>query len=202
MANQFSHDQVFTAGMSVHEDFQLNVQEPGSVREVLDRVRPRDIVVTAGINIGEPIGSDSYSAASIRSIGVNFVGVMEVLNQWMKLGPDQDGAFVAISSNSSHIARRGSTAYCASKAALSMAIRCAAREIGGRPLVYAYEFGLLMGTPMTQGTEARFGPSQTRMVGAEKGLDVLAAAKAISNNLVAPWHGLNGALIRLDAGEQ
>ena len=34
------------------------------------------------------------------------------------------------------------------------------------------------------------------------GLDKDEAAKQIAYNLLNPWHGLNGSLLRLDAGEQ
>lgn len=215
VADRFDRSTCLTAGMSVHEDFQIDLRQIGSVRELLDHVDPHSILVTAGINVGEAVGQKGFRPALIRSMEVNVVGVMAVLDEWVARGsrlPDPVGLkgskfysgqqFVAISSNSAQIARRNSAAYCASKAALSMALRCAARELAGRPLVYGYELGLLKGTPMTAATEARFGPAQSRMVGAEKGLDKEEVAGQIARNLLNPWHGLNGTLLRLDAGEQ
>lgn len=198
-------NEVVTAGIGGEEEF-VDVTGTNDVWDSLLSIKPTHIVVTTGINIGDEIGSGNYLENLRRSFQVNTLGVMSVLDVWIAQKADgkpvDPKAFVAISSNSAHIARRNSTAYCASKAALSMAIRCAARELAGSPLVYGYEFGLLRGTPMTQDTEKRFGPAQTRMPGAPGGLNVLDAANQIVNDLINPWHGLNGSLMRLDAGEQ
>lgn len=191
-----------TAGVTPYEDFDVNAADASLVKEVLDRVRPRNIVVTVGVNIGAPIGDVAYGQMLRRSLHINCYAVMNVLDAWVSMGSNRDGQFVAISSNSAHVARRNSAAYCASKAALSMAIRCAARELAGRPLVYGYEFGLLAGTPMTARTQERFSGPGSRMVGAENGLDAGEAAGAVVQNLQNPWHGLNGTMLRLDAGEQ
>ena len=196
--------EVATAGIS-GEDYLMDVTESVGVREVLEAAMPDTILVTAGLNIGVATGEPGYKSHLRTSFDVNVIGVMTVLDEWLKMrddGFEGHEQFVAISSNSAHVARSNSTAYCASKAALSMAIRCAARELAGAPLVYGYEFGLLRGTPMTQGTEKRFGPSQTRMPGAAGGLIVSYVADHIVGNLLRPWHGMNGTLQRLDAGEQ
>lgn len=195
--------EIVTAGMH-NEDEMVDVRSPASVTQVIARTRPSAIVSTVGVNVGAPIGETGYWRSMRHSWDVNVEGPMRLLDTWIRMekGFSESQQFVAISSNSAHIARRNSAAYCSSKAALSMAIRCAARELGGAPLVYGYEFGLLKGTPMTVSTEARFGPSQSRMIGATDGLDVVDAAHVITQNLLAPWHGLNGVLLRLDAGEQ
>lgn len=196
-----------TAGQH-NEGHQMDVRSPASVSAVLGEVMPTQIVCTAGVNVGAPIGETGYWHSMRRSWDVNVEGPMRLLDMWLRIreqkggGFNLDESFVAISSNSANIARRNSAAYCSSKAALSMALRCAARELGGAPLVYGYEFGLLAGTPMTAATEQRFGPSQSRMIGATEGLDKWDAASAVVNNLVAPWQGLNGVMLRLDAGEQ
>lgn len=198
-------NEVITAGIGLENQI-MDVTGFNDVWDALLAIKPTHIVVTTGINVGDEIGQGDYSEFLRKSLMVNTVGVMNVLDVWIALRADSEiespTAFVAISSNSAHIARRNSAPYCASKAALSMAMRCAARELAGSPLVYGYEFGLLAGTPMTQITEARFGPAQTRMPGAEKGLNVRDAASAIVGNLLHPWQGLNGAMLRLDAGEQ
>lgn len=195
---------VITAGIS-DEHLILDVNDSANVAKVLSSVEPANVVVTAGINVGVATGQDGYISALQRSMAVNFVGVMNVLHEWVRLRAGRWGGgeqFAVVSSNSAHIARTNSAAYCASKAALSMGVRVAARELKGTPLVYAYEFGLLRGTPMTHSTEQRFGPSQTRMPGFPEGLEVAEAARAMVNNLLDPWPGLNGSLLRFDAGEQ
>ena len=168
------------------------------------------IVCTIGVNQPTTLGHSNFDEAMADSYGINVLAPMRILE--VALGFQQNlQAFVAVSSNSANIARRGSMAYCASKAALSMAIRCAARDLADGsgygvaaepPLVYGYEFGLLAGTPMTKGTEKQFGPSQTRIPGHPQGLSADRAALAIVRNLTHPWEGLNGALLRLDGGEQ
>jgi len=200
--------EVHTAGQSGDEMETVDVRSPASVVAVMDKVRPHSIISTVGVNLGAPIGETGYWHSMRHSWDVNVEGPMRLLDTWIKgtfgyeKGFNQDQTFVAVSSNSAQIARRSSSAYCSSKAALSMALRCAARELGGAPLVYGYEFGLLANTPMTVETEKRFGPSQSRMVGAKDGLDKWEAASAVVANLVAPWQGLNGVMLRLDAGEQ
>lgn len=193
---------VATAGIS-GERFQMDVLDPIEVQNVLNWVQPMNIVVTTGINVGSRVGEGGeYLDQMEKSFAVNVTGVMGVLNAWLKVRGARDGSFVAVSSNSAHIARSNSAPYCASKAALSMAIRVAARELQGAPLVYCYEFGLLRGTPMTQETEKRFGESQTRMPGQPKGLYAEHAAERIVGDVVVPWVGLNGVCMRYDAGEQ
>lgn len=202
---RFPSVEVLAAGIQ-DEAYYLDVTERGDVWDTLMAAQPSHVVVTTGVNVGAKVGHNDYISTLEQSLNTNTIGVMCVLDEWLRVKPNVDPvepqAFVAISSNSATIARTGSAAYCASKAALSMALRCAARELAGAPLVYGYEFGLLAGTPMTAITEQRFGPTQTRMPGAPKGLSASDAADQIVNDLMHPWHGLNGSLLRLDAGEQ
>jgi NAD(P)-dependent dehydrogenase (short-subunit alcohol dehydrogenase family) len=178
-----------------------------SPSSLLRVVQPNHIVYTAGVN--DPGGTwDEHFA-------VNCVGAMNLLECWQGMcSSDEvetpfDGHYVAISSNSAHIARTGSGMYCASKAALSMALRVAAREAGraGLPFsVYGYEPGLLKGTPMTEEVKARLGRGAIplhRMVGVEAdGISRQWLALQIVHNLRNDGRPLNGCLLRLDAGEQ
>lgn len=196
---------VITAGLH-KEDVHLDVLTDDEQLDNLFRAYDFDAVVcTVGMN--DPAGSGSlgedFSPWMMRSFQVNTIGPMLCLQQYLLHRKNPGGQFVAVSSNSAHIARSNSMAYCASKAALSMSLRVAAREVSGYPvIIYGYELGLLRDTPMTKGTEARFGPSQTRMPGADRGLLVGDVAAQIVGTLGCPSPGLNGALIRLDAGEQ
>jgi NAD(P)-dependent dehydrogenase (short-subunit alcohol dehydrogenase family) len=190
-----------TAGIN-DEEHHMDVRDHDSISGVLADVKPKNIVVTVGVNEPAKVLDIDYCELMAESFLTNCLGVMDVLRLWCDVDLLRDHQFVAISSNSAHIVRRNSGPYCASKAALSMALRVAAREFAGQPLVYGYEFGLLAGTPMTQLSEQVFGPSQSRMVGAEKGLSKNDAAIAVTQNLHFPWHGLNGVMLRLDAGEQ
>lgn len=157
-----------------------------------------NLVVTAGINV--PCHIDETETFR-RNYEVNVFGLQNVLSAVGGLAYAFASVQV-ISSNSAHIARRGSVGYCSSKAAVSSMVRCVARDWGGNPLLFGYEPGLLVGTPMTRQTEAKFGPSQTRMVGAPGGLRPDQLAHRVVYDALTPWQGLNGTMARLDAGEQ
>lgn len=192
---------VITAGVSGDEMHELNILEPDMINHVISLVNPDVIICTVGVNLStKPIGDPGWYADVAQQTKINFLGpalLMEAVASCPRVKK-----LIFISSNSAHIARRNSLGYCSSKAALSMAVRCAAREWAGEPLVYAYELGLLAGTPMTQATEAVFGPAQSRMVGAENGLKVREVADAIVSDLRHSGMAYNGSTIRLDAGEQ
>lgn len=112
--------------------------------------------------------------------------------------------FVAISSNSAHIPRRGSMPYCASKAALSMALRVAARELANKNVaVWGYEPGLLAGTPMSEQTRRDFGTDPLhRMPGVSwEGLPVGDLAQQIVQDISTFSVAHNGLMIPFDGGE-
>lgn len=184
---------MITAGVSGMEEYTLNVESDLTVTDTLHRVDPHHVIVTAGINTKD----------ERLSWEVNYLGVMRVLDAWLPRA--NGGQFVAISSNSAHIARTSSRAYCASKAALSMGIRVAARENAGRDaLIYAWEFGLLAGTPMTEAVAARLprGTVLTRMPGHPNGMPVQGAARLVVDTLRVGTTALNGCTLRVDGGEQ
>lgn len=186
--------EIVTAGISGAEDLPLDIRFQDSISKCLGEVRPTSIICTAGVN----------SQNELVSMEINYLGVMRLLDSWIG-GVSQVGQFVAISSNSAHIARTNSRAYCASKAALSMGIRCAAREDAGRrALIYAWEFGLLAGTPMTQAVRERLGPGTalTRMPGHPNGQNVEGAARLVVDTLRVGTGALNGCTLRVDGGDQ
>ena len=57
---------------------------------------------------------------------------------------------VVVSSDAAEIPMRGSVAYCASKAALNMAVRTMARELAPLHRINAVAPGMVDGTPMTE----------------------------------------------------
>lgn len=200
---------VVTAGISGEERW-LDVTDPRSIKETMSRVQPGQVIVTAGINQSYSLRADGMREAMHGHMATNFVGPMTVLQEWLHMleytsttrpAPLQ---FVAVSSNSAHVARRNSVPYCASKAALSMGLRCAARELSGDGvLVYGYEPGLLAGTPMTADAERQFDGPLHRMYGVPaEGLSTRDFAATIVTNLMSPNKALHGTMLRLDAGEQ
>ena len=160
-----------------------------------------NVVVTLGINL-----PDEEDPLGRKQMEVNYFAVMALAEQWARL--EKPGHFVAISSNSAHIARSTSIGYCASKAALSMGIRGIGRReakvTSKHGIFYAWEFGLLAGTPMTDATVAGLpeGVAPSRIPGLQNGLPVDQAARHVCNALRYGWQELNGCTLRLDGGEQ
>lgn len=201
---------VDTAGVTGEMHY-MDIVDPKSVATIVNRVRPSQVVCTAGINQSFSLRAEGLRSGMEQSFIVNALGPMILLQEWLHMlestemgttpSPKQ---FVAISSNSAHIARRQSIPYCASKAALSMALRCAARELAGESvLVYGYEPGLLAGTPMTAASVDAFPGALHRMPGVKpEGLSVNDFAATIAANLTHPNQALHGTMLRLDAGEQ
>lgn len=198
---------VATAGIS-GEELKLDVTNNAQIKEVLVDTKPDHIVVTTGVN--EPAGIHAKFLDSIMTdaFRVNVIGVMAVLRHWLELTEERhrpiEMKFVAISSNSARIPRTRSMPYCASKAALSMALRVAAREMGrgsGGPTIWGYEPGLL-DTVLTRQMMLNRTEDFHRMEGVGKfGLDPLHLADRIIGDLLSPTQALNGCMIPYDAGE-
>jgi NAD(P)-dependent dehydrogenase (short-subunit alcohol dehydrogenase family) len=207
---------VLTAGISGHEDKQLDITEVVDVAKLFINEDPFNAVVnTVGIN--EPFPTDGVGLAHKmeESFLVNVIGHMYVLQHWLAKRPETvaywTNHYVSISSNSARIARSRSLPYCASKAALSQAIRCAARDHAGDASIYAYEPGLLDGTPMTsavgdslRGLMSGYHASHRMRGGKEltHGIRPGRLARMIVSNVQIGGPELNGSIIRLDGGEQ
>lgn len=210
--------EVFTAGISGEEKYYCDLTVGVQVKQMLHDLRPDYIVCTVGENAPASVTDGFLAAKLIASYQANVLGPMLLLHHF--LGSFQGESryrkkFVAISSNSARIARSGSVPYCASKAALSMALRVAARDVAGKgthlPLIWGYEPGLLAGTPMTEQTVRDFGnpienvgaPPLHRMKGVgPMGLRVTDLAARIVMDLTYSGPGLHGCLFPYDAGEQ
>lgn len=198
--------EVTKAGVS-SEERQLDIRDHLNCEEVVARVDPTHIVCTVGVNQGAPFYADGWETMARDAMDVNFLGPMNLLDAFSSWIEEMPGTFVAISSNSAHIARSSSAAYCASKAALSMGIRCAARDLSraGKPLrVWGYEPGALVGTPMTKDVTRRIGKDvpMSRMLTTPAGLDTAAVARIVARDLLDSAEVLHGCMVRLDAGEQ
>lgn len=203
---------VVTSGVSGWEDSWLDLREPETFVDVVRKYGlPDHVVCTVGIN--QPT-SLLYNEKWIDYLGdsfiVNAVGPLSLLGLWIELWKPEleDGLlhhFAAVSSNSAHIARSNSLAYCTSKAALSMGIRVIGREVAKEGLsfsVYAYEPGWLDGTPMSQSIIERLQPIEDlHRIPGGGAINVKDLAKVISHNLtLGPL--FNGCTIRVDGGEQ
>lgn len=213
---------VTTAGVSGEEDLPLDIADHAAVHGMFGTgFEWHSIVCTAGVNFVGGIKDDSIRGMLDQSLAVNTVGPLHLLHAWQDwwlfnldatyMQGEGDAAvpevplhFVAVSSNSASIARSRSLAYCASKAALSMGIRCAARELAGTWLnVWGVEPGWLSGTPMSKEVNARieYGMPRHRIPG-DRTVDPAALAHFIVSGLRNPYSSLNGCMIRMDGGEQ
>ena len=211
-ADHWEFERIFTAGI-IDEAVFCDVRQLASIKACLAETMPTYIVCTVGVNQPHQFRIQGLGLTMQDAFHTNVIGPMEVLHQFLTSAtrhPDRhDGKyrrrFVAVSSNSARIPRTGSTPYCASKAALSMALRVAARELADdpwAPLVWGYEPGLLAGTPMTAGSAVAIDGPLHRMKGVEPtGLSVPELAQQIVSDLVAGPRALHGCLVPFDAGE-
>lgn len=196
----------YRAGIAT-ETLHLDITDTYSIQRVLREVHPTHVVCTVGRNEGMPVYHDDFLYAAAEAMDVNYLAPMRLLNLFEDELSGLPGTFVAISSNSAHIARSSSAAYCASKAALSMGLRCAARDLtrAEKPLrVWGYEPGALLGTPMTQEVRRGLGKEvpMSRMLTSPAGLDVGTVAAVVARDLLVAGDVLHGCLVRLDNGEQ
>lgn len=211
----------------------LDVRSVYSVRTAIGAIKPTHVVCTAGINkfAEDAETSDGYfditgqfQDSLLSTISTNAIGVMTLAHHWMNSiindlvksdwhnepldRANQGFHFAAISSNSAHIARTNSTAYCMSKAALSMGMRCIARDAARTrwPIAFTtYEPGFLSGTPMSLkivGSTDEFQEARYHRIPSGLSMQPTDLAEVILNNMAGSWNMMNGACIRLDGGEQ
>jgi NAD(P)-dependent dehydrogenase (short-subunit alcohol dehydrogenase family) len=135
-----------------YEDFNAVYRTP--MLEVVEEFDPTDIVHSVGINTLDWI-PDIRQVDFINLMQTNvwsFVNLIQVLAQY---GREQYNV-VAISSDAAWRAMRTSLAYCASKAALEMAIRVASREYAAKGWrINGVAPGKVAGTKMTEYVDAR-----------------------------------------------
>lgn len=133
-----------------------------SLVDVHDKVRsmkPTHVVYSAGITRLDWI-SQYHPQDFVNMLQVNVIGFANVMNalairetRWPSVTPP---SVVAISSDAANRPMRTSLAYCASKAALDMAIRVAARELAPKGWrVNGVAPGKVADTPMTDYVDRR-----------------------------------------------
>lgn len=168
-----------------------------------------DVVYAAGVNLEGSILDTDWRGDMAKQMAVNFAGPIETLQRWLNHGREKTTGdnFVTIASNSAYIPRSKSMSYCASKAAVVMAMRCAARELAknsgrGHPSVYTYSPGWLNGTPMSQEVFGRL-PMDVPLhrIPGDASVNPGALAQLIVRNLIHGDQSLNGCDLRIDGGE-
>lgn len=198
--------QALTAGIA-GEEMWLDASVPGLLLEAFEHWRPTHVVCTVGLNQPRAVYHESWRSTADLLMDVNYMTPMQVMNTFHEWLAGMPGVYVAISSNSAHIARSQSAAYCASKAALSMGIRAAARDFSRAPghfCCWVYEPGALLGTPMTNAIRSSLSKdiSMSRMLTNPEGLPTEAVARMIARDLFENPLILHGCAVRLDNGEQ
>jgi NAD(P)-dependent dehydrogenase (short-subunit alcohol dehydrogenase family) len=207
-AEAYDFEAIITAGITGDEDMGCDVRNSNSVKEMLGAARPDYVVCTVGVNQAAGVSAHDLRLRMYDAFDTNVIGPMELLRLFLFSNYERAGRrkFVAISSNSARIARTGSIPYVASKAALSMALRSAAREVarvGLDTLIWGYEPGLLSDTPMTAETREQFSGPLHRMPGVDpEGLNPNTMAHRVVADLAASSVGYNGVMFPFDAGEQ
>jgi NAD(P)-dependent dehydrogenase (short-subunit alcohol dehydrogenase family) len=136
----------------------VDITRPGKISQFLfDHEQFNHIVFCAGVNYLHRI--EDLSVAESRYImEVNYQGFINVLRAlWYHQEPGlAPPRVVAVGSDAATRPMRTSLAYCASKAALDMAVRCAAREWGPAGWrINAVAPGMTSGTEMTDYIDRR-----------------------------------------------
>ena len=199
---EYANWQVISSGVHAGADRPYDVYWAlAQHMDLMREVRPYHVVYAAGMNITDEDGALHLSAdMHLRMNALAFLQVAEAFQRVAFPGSQ----LVAVSSNSAHLPRSPSLGYCMSKAALSMAVQVLARRWQGEPMVYAYEPGL-MNTNATieavNGATYKGAAHRMRGVPSAYGLSAQQVAAMVAQNLL--WGGmhLNGALLRVDAGE-
>lgn len=167
------------------------------------------LVYSAGVNYLSFIGKSNLSLMG-EVLAVNlggFITMMELLGRYNK----RPVRIVAVGSDAAERPLRTSMTYCASKAGLHMAVRTAARELGGEGwLINAVAPGMTDNTGMQAYVDATVpklrGWSPEHTAAYEKSQEVVPGrlepvevAKVIQNTLYGPEH-LNGSIITINGG--
>lgn len=135
--------------MATDETF-TDVTSTMELRRAYGDFSPKAIVYCAGVNKLMPAETfDEFEALNMLDINaLGFMRVIHLIASDSKYHRATD--VVAISSDAATHPMRNSMAYCASKAALNAAVRCAARELAPDIRVNAIAPGPIANTPMTK----------------------------------------------------
>jgi NAD(P)-dependent dehydrogenase (short-subunit alcohol dehydrogenase family) len=128
----------------------LDVRSQSEIYACLKQEGPfKYIVYSAGVNRLAWVHQLAFSSVAEDTWDVNCNGFIKVMSAHENLYKDAEGSAIVISSDAARRPMRGSLAYCASKAALDMAVRVMARELAPRWRVNAISPGITDGTLMT-----------------------------------------------------
>jgi NAD(P)-dependent dehydrogenase (short-subunit alcohol dehydrogenase family) len=129
----------------------MDVTSRHSVEKFIETYGPFNyIVYSAGTNHLTWMNDPTVTFHAEDAFDVNCAGWIQVISEHVRQYPESPLSAVAVSSDAARIPMRGSVAYCASKAALDMAVRVMARELAPLHRINAVAPGMVDGTPMTE----------------------------------------------------
>ena len=195
-------DRVLVWDLGPEADIRCDVSDPEQVESAtaatLERLGPPDVVtVTAGIGHTAML-LDAPADHWDRVVGVNAKGVWLSMRSLARAMLERGGSIVATSSISARVPDVSMGLYCASKAALDMLIRVAAREWAPSLRVNGVAPGVTA-TPMLPGPR----DSQwLRGVAASSALGRLGTADDIAETIHAlhAMHWVTGQILLCDGG--
>lgn len=168
------------------------------------------IVYSAGVDRLDWLGQTDMN--DVREVlSVNLIGIISIVDAHIRFWPDTEVDVVIVGSDAAERPMRTSTAYCASKAAVHMAARVMARELGPKGWhVNVVAPGMTDETGMQQYVDARVpeirGWTPEAALAYEKTQEVIPGridkkevAEVIWNTLLGPDH-LNGSIITINGG--
>lgn len=132
-----------------------NVASAEGLEKIYSDHLPDYIIYCAGVNRLMP-AEDLDADYAMEMMNINVIGFMRVM-RLAASSPygDRPSSVVAISSDAATHPMRNSMAYCASKAALNAAVRCAARELAPAIRVNAVAPGVVHNTGMSNSMDAQ-----------------------------------------------
>lgn len=136
-----------------HGEDSFDIRDRGALREAIVEAQPTHVVYSVGINRLDWIHQVD-SGTFMKLMEVNAWGFVQLIQELELTG--RTHSVVAISSDAARRPMRTSVAYCASKAALDMAIRVASRELAGEGWrINGVAPGKVSQTDMTEYVDAR-----------------------------------------------
>jgi NAD(P)-dependent dehydrogenase (short-subunit alcohol dehydrogenase family) len=196
--------EVKTAGIRPDESYKVDLENAAQVVNVFRKEHFDHVVVASGVNRDANILRMGLHRIMSESFATNCSGPMVALQAWLKAQKETPkGHFVVLGSNSAYIPRSESLAYCASKAALNMAIRTAARYMADKgPTIWAVDPGWVEDSYMSREfLRKRQSDVPPHRIPGNRTLQAGDLAYFIYQQVEADARYLNGCTLRLDGGE-
>lgn len=191
---------------------ELDVADEASIRKYLQDNGPFDYLVYAAGTNSPRYHYEDHMAAMIYDMKVNAFGFAEIHAEHARqFGQNRILSSVAIVSDAARIPMRGSTSYCASKAALSQIIKVMARESMPHARVNGVAPTSIEGTRMSKAAGAEFAEmrgftpeyaASYELAGLPMGRKVRPeeVAEVVISTLFGPEY-MNGAIVDITGGK-